>query len=293
MESKAGKAMVGTLYLCATPIGNLEDITLRALKILESVDLIACEDTRVSAKLLSHFDIHTKTTSYHEHNKLSKGEKILEALQSGKDVALISDAGMPGISDPGEDLVKRCIEESIPYTVIPGASAGISALVLSGISTRRFVFEGFLPKNKKEREEILNKLKNETSTIVLYETPHRIKDSLKELLDFLGNRDVSIVRELTKKHEEINNLTLAEACEEYNKREPKGEYVIIIEGRSKKELEEEKKLQWMEMSVEEHLLKYISEGIEKKDAMKLVAKDRGVSKREIYNALIDNKGDEK
>lgn len=277
--------MLGTLFLCATPIGNMEDITIRAINTLKEVDFIACEDTRVSAKLLSRYDIHTKTTAYHEHNKKSKGEKLMELLKDGKNIALITDAGMPGISDPGEDMVKLCLDEGIPVTVLPGASAGISALAQSGISARRFVFEGFLPTKNKERKAILKEISKETRTVILYEAPHRLKTTLIELYDALGERNIFIARELTKKFEDKERTTLSEAIENAEKKEPRGEYVIVLEGCSKEKLQQDSIEKWNSTSLSNHMEYYEKQGMERKDAMKAVAKDRGVSKREIYDLL--------
>ena len=278
--------MSGTLYLVATPIGNMEDMTYRAVRILSEVDLIACEDTRTSRKLLDHFDIHTPTTSYHEFNKIEKAPTLLRALEDGKDVALISDAGSPGISDPGEELVAMCYEEGYNVSAIPGATASVVALTSSGQKTRRFAFEAFLPKEKKERRRVLEEMERETRTLIVYEAPHRLKETLKELLQVLGNRDITICRELTKKFEEHRKTTLEDACAYYETNDPRGEYVLIIAGKTKEEVAAEETARWEELSIEEHLQKYLDEGLDKKEAMKAVAKDRGVSKRDIYNALL-------
>ena len=279
--------MAGTLYLCATPIGNLEDMTFRAVRILKEVDLIAAEDTRNSIKLLNHFEIKTPMTSYHEYNKIEKGHKLVERLLSGEDVALITDAGTPGISDPGEELVKMCLEAGVAVTAVPGAAACITALIISGLSTRRFAFEAFLPSDKKERKEVLAELVNETRTMVIYEAPQRLQKTLEELYQTLGDRRITVCRELTKKHETAFATTLREAGDYYKEHEPKGECVLVIEGKSRKELREEAQAKWEEMSLEEHMNYYESQGISRKEAMKLVAKDRGVGKRDIYKALID------
>lgn len=279
--------MSGKLFLCATPIGNLEDITLRVLRTLKEVDLIAAEDTRNSIKLLNHFEIKTPMTSYHEYNKIEKGHKLVERLLSGEDVALITDAGTPGISDPGEELVKMCLEAGVAVTAVPGAAACITALIISGLSTRRFAFEAFLPSDKKERKEVLAELVNETRTMVIYEAPHRLQKTLEELYQTLGDRRITVCRELTKKHETAFATTLREAGDYYKEHEPKGECVLVIEGKSRKELREEAQAKWEEMSLEEHMNYYESQGISRKEAMKLVAKDRGVGKRDIYKALID------
>lgn len=279
--------MSGTLYLCATPIGNLEDMTFRVIRTLKEVDLIAAEDTRNSIKLLNHFEIQTPMTSYHEYNKYEKGRKLVEKLQDGMNIALITDAGTPGISDPGEELVKMCYEVGIPVTSLPGAAACITALTLSGLSTRRFAFEAFLPTDKKEKEMVLQEIERETRTIIMYEAPHRLLKTLKMLSERLGKeRRITVCRELTKRHETAFATTLEEACAYYNEQPPKGECVLVIEGRSREQIAQEEKAQWEEMSIEEHMEHYLSQGIDKKEAMKKVAKDRGVSKRDIYNALI-------
>lgn len=279
--------MSGILYLCATPIGNLEDMTFRVIRTLKEVDLIAAEDTRNSIKLLNHFEIQTPMTSYHEYNKYEKGRKLVEKLQDGMNIALITDAGTPGISDPGEELVKMCYEAGISVTSLPGAAACITALTLSGLSTRRFAFEAFLPTDKKEKELVLQEIERETRTIIMYEAPHRLLKTLKMLSERLGKeRRITVCRELTKRHETAFATTLEEACAYYNEQPPKGECVLVIEGRSREQIAQEEKAQWEEMSIEEHMEHYLSQGIDKKEAMKKVAKDRGVSKRDIYNALI-------
>lgn len=278
--------MAGKLYLCATPIGNLEDITYRVVRILGEVDLIAAEDTRNSIKLLNHFGIKTPMTSYHEHNKIEKGKKLVEKLQSGMQIALITDAGTPGISDPGEELVKMCYEAGVEVTSLPGATACVTALTLSGLPTRRFAFEAFLPADKKEKQAVLQELAGETRTIILYEAPHRLIRTLQELADALGNRKLTVCRELTKKHETVFVTTIEDAIVYYKDNEPKGECVLILEGRSREELKQEEVAKWEEMSVSEHMNYYLSRGIEKKDAMKKVARDRAISKREVYQALL-------
>lgn len=278
--------MAGKLYLCATPIGNLEDITYRVVRILQEVDLIAAEDTRNSIKLLNHFEIKTPMTSYHEYNKIEKGRKLVEKLQEGLDIALITDAGTPGISDPGEELVKMCYEEGIEVTSLPGAAACITALTLSGLSTRRFAFEAFLPADKKDKQIILKELEKETRTIILYEAPHRLVRTLQELLDTLGNRRITVCRELTKKHETAFVTTLEEAVSYYEENEPKGECVLVVEGKSREELKQEEVAEWEEMSIEEHMDYYLKQGVDKKEAMKKVAKDRGITKRDVYQQLI-------
>ena len=278
--------MAGILYLCATPIGNLEDMTLRALRILKEVDLIAAEDTRNSIKLLNHFDIHTPMTSYHEFNKFEKGRELVGQLLEGKSIALITDAGMPGISDPGEELVHMAGEAGITVTVLPGACAAVSALVLSGLSTRRFCFEAFLPTDKKERREVLEELKTETRTIVLYEAPHRLSRTLQELLENFGNRTLSIVRELTKKHETVFCTTLAGAVAYYTENEPRGEYVLVLAGADREDMRRKEQQDWLLLPLKEHMEHYLSQGMAQKEAMKAVAADRGMSKREIYAQLL-------
>ena len=277
----------GTLYLCATPIGNLEDMTFRVIRTLKEVDMIAAEDTRNSIKLLNHFEIKTPMTSYHEYNKIEKGHKLVQMLLEGKNLALITDAGTPGISDPGEELVQMCYEAGVPVTSLPGAAACITALTLSGLSTRRVAFEAFLPSDKKERQQVLEELKNDTRTVICYEAPHRLVKTLKELLEALGNRRITICRELTKKHETAWQTHIAEACEYYQENAPKGECVLVIEGRSREELKAEEQEQWEQMPLEAHMEHYESQGMDHKSAMKQVAKDRGVSKRDIYRMLLE------
>jgi 16S rRNA (cytidine1402-2'-O)-methyltransferase len=279
--------MSGTLYLCATPIGNLEDMTLRVLRTLKEVDLIAAEDTRNSIKLLNHFDIHTPMTSYHEFNKIEKAHQLAEQLLEGKNIALITDAGTPGISDPGEELVKIAYEAGAKVTSLPGASAVVTALTLSGLSTRRFAFEAFLPKDKKLRKAVLEEMNRETRTIVMYEAPHHLKATLKELLSALGDRKITLCRELTKKFEEADRTSISEAIAYYEEHDPRGEYVLVIEGRDRKELEQEEQQAWEKMSLQEHMELYESQGIPHKEAMKLVAKDRGLSKRDVYKQLLE------
>lgn len=278
--------MAGKLFLCATPIGNLEDITYRVVRTLKEVDLIGAEDTRNSIKLLNHFDIKTPMTSYHEFNKYDKAKQLVQMMLNGKNVAIITDAGTPGISDPGEEVVRQCYEAGIEVSSLPGAAACVTALTMSGQKTRRFCFEAFLPSDKKEKSTVLEELKNETRTIVIYEAPHRLVRTLKELRDALGNRSITLCRELTKKYEEADKTTIDGAIEKYNEKEPKGEFVLVIEGKSQEEIKEEKRKQWEDMSIEEHMEYYVNQGNDKKAAMKLVAKDRGVSKRDIYNTLI-------
>lgn len=279
--------MAGILYLCATPIGNLEDMTFRCVRILKEVDLIAAEDTRNSIKLLNHFEIRTPMTSYHEYNKIAKGQKLVERLKGGENIALITDAGTPGISDPGEELVAMCHEAGIQVMAVPGAAACVTALTISGLPTRRFAFEAFLPVDKKERIAVLEELKEETRTIVMYEAPHRLLKTLKLLGEMLGNRRISVCRELTKKHETVFATTIDEAVSYYETQEPKGECVLVIAGKSREEQRAQAIRQWENMSISEHMEYYMEQGTQKKDAMKLVAKDRGVSRREIYQALLE------
>lgn len=278
--------MAGTLYLCATPIGNLEDMTFRAINVLRQVDLIAAEDTRNSRKLLNYFEIKTPMTSYHEFNKYDKGRWLVAQLLEGKNIAVITDAGMPGISDPGEELVSMAQEAGILVTVVPGACACVAALVLSGLPTGRFCFEAFLPAEKKVRQEILEELRTETRTVVLYEAPHRLAKTLAELYGTLGERRLTVCRELTKKHETVFAATLSEAAAYYTEHEAKGECVLVMEGVSREVLRQERQEDYAKLSVEEHMDRYLSEGMSKKDAMKAVAADRGLGKREIYAMLL-------
>lgn len=278
--------MAGRLYLCATPIGNLEDITLRVLRTLKEVDLIAAEDTRNSIKLLNHFEIKTPMTSYHEYNKIDKAYTLIEKMQEGQNIALITDAGTPGISDPGEDLVRLAYEAGIEVTSLPGPAACVTALTLSGLSTRRFAFEAFLPMEKKERQEVLKELIDETRTIIIYEAPHKLVRTLKDLKDTLGNRRMTLCRELTKKHETAFRTTIEDLLHFYENEKPLGECVLVIEGKSRQELKEEAATSWENISIEEHMEIYEKQGLPRKEAMKQVAKDRGVSKRDIYQALL-------
>lgn len=279
----------GKLYLCATPIGNLEDITLRVLRVLKEVDLIAAEDTRNSIHLLNHFDIHTPLTSYHEYNRIEKALQLVDKIKKGTNVALITDAGTPAISDPGEDLVRICCEQGIEVTSLPGAAACITALTLSGLSTRRFCFEAFLPRDKKERQRILEELKTETRTIILYEAPHHLISTLQELLKNLGDRKAALCRELTKKYETVLRIPISEILEYYSENPIRGECVIVLEGCNPKDLEEEKKKSWDSMPLEEHMAIYINQGMDRKNAMKMIAKDRGLSKRDVYRMLLEEK----
>lgn len=278
--------MAGMLYICATPIGNLEDITLRTLRILEEVDLIAAEDTRHSIKLLNHYEIKTPMTSYHEFNKYDKAAQLVEKMKQGTNIALITDAGTPAISDPGEELVKQCHAAGIEVTSLPGPSAFVTALTISGKPTRRFCFEAFLPYDKKERAQVLEELKTETRTIMLYEAPHKLKKTLKDLYEAMGDREISLCKELTKKHETNFRTTLSGAIAYYEQEEPRGEFVLVIEGISIEALKEDEMQEFLAMTIEEHMQFYMDQGVDKKEAMKKVAKDRGVSKRDIYQALL-------
>ena len=276
----------GILYLCATPIGNLNDISQRVLETLNEVDIIAAEDTRNSIKLLNRFGIKTPMTSYHEYNRYDKAADLIDKLREGKDIALTTDAGTPGISDPGEVLVSMCYDAGIRVTSLPGACALITALTMSGLKTRRFCFEAFLPADKKERREILAELQNDTRTIIIYEAPHHLKKTLKELREALGNRNIALCRELTKQFEEVRRMRLDEAVAFYEENEPRGEYVLVIEGRNRQDIREEEKREWLDMPIEEHMKVYEDEGLDRKECMKRVAKDRGMSKREVYNLLV-------
>ena len=278
--------MAGKLYLCATPIGNLEDITFRVVRTLKEVDVIAAEDTRNSIKLLNHFEIKTPLTSYHEFNKYDKAKVLVGRMLGGENIALITDAGTPGISDPGEELVRQCYEAGVEVTSLPGAAACVTALTLSGLSTRRFAFEAFLPADKKEKAAILEELKSETRTIIIYEAPHRLKKTITELLSALGNRRLTAVKEITKLHENVFLTTLEEALVYYEENEPRGEYVLVIEGRKIEELKKEKELSFQEMDINEHMKLYLDKGMNKKEAMKAVAVDRGIPKREVYKMLL-------
>ncbi|MCR4842169.1 MAG: 16S rRNA (cytidine(1402)-2'-O)-methyltransferase [Eubacterium sp.] len=278
--------MAGTLYICGTPIGNLEDMTYRAVRVLAEADIIAAEDTRNSIKLLNHFDIHTPLTSYHEFNKTEKAEELCDRLAEGRDIALITDAGMPAVSDPGEELVAMAAERGFDIRVVPGPTACVSALAVSGLPTGRFAFEAFLPKDKKKRESVLESLRDETRTIIMYEAPHHLIATLKELGKYLGaDRRIALCRELTKVHEEALRTTIGEALVHYDEEAPRGEFVLVIEGRSFKELEEESRRKWDEVDIKSHVEMYEKKGMDHKAAMKQAATDRGVPKREIYNAL--------
>lgn len=277
--------MAGTLYLCATPIGNLGDMTPRVVETLNMVDVIAAEDTRNSIKLLNHFDIHTPMTSYHEYNKVEKAQLLTERLLAGQNVALITDAGTPAISDPGEVLVRMCLEQGIPVTSLPGPAACITALTLSGLSTRRFCFEGFLPAEKRDKAAVLQELSQESRTIILYEAPHHLVRTLEELHRVLGQRRITLCRELTKRFETVMPTTLEGALAYYREEEPRGEYVLVIEGKSLAQKKQEDIAAWEDKSIEEHMEYYRMQGLDEKAAMKQVARDRGVSKRDIYRHL--------
>ena len=280
--------MAGKIYLVATPIGNLSDISMRAIETLKNVDIIACEDTRNTIRLLNHFEIKGHLTSYHEYNKIDKAYELCEKVKEGKNIAFVSDAGMPAISDPGYELVDIAYKEGLEVTVVPGASAVVSALAISGISSRRFAFEGFLPADKNEKKEILTELSQESRTLILYEAPHRLLKTLKELLEYMGDRNIAIVREITKLHEEVLKGRLAEIISDYESEKVaiRGEYVLVIEGKSLLEKREERQKSFEEVSIREHYEKYIAEGMDKKEAMKAVAKDRGIQKREVYKELL-------
>lgn len=279
--------MAGQLYICATPIGNLEDITLRVLRTLKEVDVIAAEDTRNTIKLLNHFEIKTPMTSYHEYNKVDKARYLVEQMARGVSVALVTDAGTPAISDPGEELVRQCYEAGISMTSLPGPAACITALTISGLPTRRFCFEAFLPADKKERKEVLEELQSETRTMIIYEAPHHLAKTLRELAEALGDRRISICKELTKTFEQVFQTTLFQAAERFETEAPRGEQVLVIEGRSRAEMKAEEQKSWEEIPLSEHMERYLSQGIEKKEAMRMVAKDRGISKREVYQGLLE------
>jgi len=287
IQNRPYDSVSGTLYLCATPIGNLEDITFRVLRTLKEVDVIAAEDTRNSIKLLNHFEIKTPMTSYHEYNKIEKGRELVQQLLAGTNIALITDAGTPGISDPGEELVRMAREAGVTVTSLPGACACVTALTMSGLPTRRFAFEAFLPSDKKECRQILDDLKEETRTIILYEAPHRLKKTLALLLETLGDRQMTVCRELTKKHEATVSGLLSEVIAHFEAEEPRGECVLVLHGKDFAEIEKEEQAKWQEMSIAEHVEYYISRGMDKKEAMKAAATDRGMSKRDIYQALLE------
>lgn len=278
---------MGKLYLVPTPIGNLKDITLRALEVLKNADIIAAEDTRQSLKLLNHYEIKKPLISYHQHNEGDKSEDIIKRLEGGENVALVTDAGTPGISDPGSVIVNKCIENNIDFEVLPGATAITTALVYSGLDTSKFIFRGFLPRENKERLPIAEELKERTETIIFYEAPHRLRDTLEFLLKEFGNRNIALCRELTKLHEEIIRLPLNDALEYYENLQPRGEYVLVMEGKSLEKIEEERLKQWEKLTIPQHILKYINEGLSKKEAVKQVAKDRNLPKSEVYKHSID------
>lgn len=276
----------GTLYLVATPIGNLQDITIRAINTLKEVELIAAEDTRQTIKLLNHFEIKKPLVSYYEHNKIVKGNYLIEQLLQGKDIALVSDAGTPGISDPGEDLVRLCIENEVKVTMIPGPVAAVTGMVISGLPTGRFVFEGFLPMNKRIRQERLRQLKDETRTIIFYEAPHKLPYTLKDMYNAWGDRRIALARELTKRYEEVIRCNLSQAAERYQEEAPKGEFVVVVEGQDQKVLLEQEMDKFAHISIEEHVERYTGEGLSKKEAIKKVAEDRGMNKRDVYNSVM-------
>ncbi|WP_139903562.1 16S rRNA (cytidine(1402)-2'-O)-methyltransferase [Clostridium thermarum] len=278
---------MGRLYMVPTPIGNLKDITLRALEVLKEVDLIAAEDTRQTLKLLNHFEIKKPLISYHQHNENQKGEDLIERLKAGESVAIVTDAGTPGISDPGSVIVKRCIEEGFDFEVLPGATAVTTALVYSGLDTTAFIFKGFIPRENKDRNNLVEDLKDRRETIIFYEAPHRLRETLSFLRESFGNRNIAICRELTKLHEQILRMTLDDAITHYKENQPRGEYVLVLQGKSEEEIIKEERALWEELTIEEHILKYIDQGFNKKDAIKKVAKDRGLSKSEVYAHSIN------
>lgn len=288
MNEYENKGRQGILYLCATPIGNLEDMPVRAVRIMKEADLIAAEDTRNSIKLINHFEIDTPMTSYHEYNKVDKAKVLVDKMLAGQTVALITDAGTPGISDPGEELVRQAVQAGINVTSVPGPAACINALIISGLPTRRFVFEAFLPSDKKERAAVLEELSHETRTMIIYEAPHRLCRTLAELAEVLGgDRQIAVCKELTKRHETVYRSDIKGAVDYYNANEPRGEYVLVIAGLNREDIIRDKQDAWKEMPLEEHLKHYESQGIERREAIKLVAKDRGVPKREIYNMTLN------
>ena len=287
VKSETNKS--GTLYLVATPIGNLEDITFRAIRTLKEVDLIAAEDTRQTIKLLNHFEIKKPLVSYYEHNKVVKGNYLIQQLKEGKNIALVSDAGSPGISDPGEDMVRLAIENGITATMIPGPVAAITGLVISGLPTGRFVFEGFLPMNKRTRQEKLKHLKNEVRTIIFYEAPHKLTYTLKDLYSAFGDRRIALARELTKRYEEVVRCTISEAIEKYDETPPKGEFVVILEGEDEELIQKNEQEVYSDIPLEQHVQMYVDKGMTKKDAIKKVAEDRGLNKRDVYNQVMIKK----
>ena len=279
--------MSGKLYLVGTPIGNLKDITLRALETLRECDVVAAEDTRQTLKLLNHFNIKKAMISYHKFNENDKSSEIIDLLLSGKNIALVTDAGMPGISDPGSVIIKRCIEGNIPFEIIPGATALITALVYSGIDTDKFVFRGFLPRENKDKKEVLEEIKGYRDTIIIYEAPHRLKNTLVFIKEILGDRNISICRELTKLHENIFRDTIKDAIEYYAEKQPRGEYVLVISGKSDEDIQKERKAKWENITIQEHILNYIKQGFTKKEAIKMTSKERGIPKSEVYKHSLD------
>ncbi|SHK26949.1 16S rRNA (cytidine1402-2'-O)-methyltransferase [Hathewaya proteolytica DSM 3090] len=278
---------MGKLYLVPTPIGNLKDITLRAIEVLQSVEVLASEDTRITLRLMNHLGIKKRLISYHKHNEQGQGEFIIDLLKDGIDVAIVTDAGTPGISDPGSIIVTKCIEEGIPFEVLPGATAITTAVVYSGLDTSGFVFKGFLPRENKPRREVLTKLKDIEETLIFYEAPHRLVNTLKAIQEVLGNRKISLCRELTKMHEEVLRFTLDEAISYYNEVEPRGEYVLVIQGKSLEEIKKEMEAKWNNITIKEHIVNYMKDGLSKKEAIKVVARDRGLPKNEIYKLSLD------
>jgi 16S rRNA (cytidine1402-2'-O)-methyltransferase len=277
----------GKLYLVPTPIGNLKDITLRALEILREVDVVAAEDTRQTLKLLNHFEIKKSLISYHKFNEQIKSDKIIELLMEGKSIAVVSDAGTPGISDPGSVIVERCIKENINFEVLPGATAITTALVYSGLDTTKFLFKGFLPRENKERKNVIKELLQSQETLIFYEAPHRLIDTLMFLLDTFGDRKIAVCRELNKLYEEIYRATLKEAVEYFSVNKPRGEFVLVLEGKKLEEIKEEQRGLWINLSIEEHIIKYVNQGMNKKEAIKLVAKEREMPKSEVYKFSMD------
>ena len=278
---------LGKLYLVPTPIGNLKDITLRALEVLKFVDIVAAEDTRQTLKLLNHFEIKKSLISYHKHNEQEKSEDIIELLKEGHNIAIVTDAGTPGISDPGAVIVKKCINENIDFEVLPGATAITTALVYSGLDTTKFLFRGFIPRENKERKILLNEIKDVKESIILYESPYRVVSTLETLLEYLGNRNVAICRELTKLHEEIKRGKIDELIDYFKNTAPKGEFVLVIEGKQQEHIDKENKEKWENLSIKDHILSVMESGISKKEAIKYVAKERGLSKNEVYKYAID------
>lgn len=277
----------GKIYLVPTPIGNLKDITLRALEVLENVDIIAAEDTRQTLKLLNHFDIKKTLISYHQHNEQGKSEDILDLAEQGKSIAIVTDAGTPGISDPGAVIVQKCIENNFEFEVLPGATAITTALVYSGLDTTKFVFRGFISRENKERKKLFEEVKNLRETIIFYESPHRLLSTLSTLMNELGNRRISVCRELTKLHEEIVRGSIEEVIQVFSDRTVKGEFVLVVEGKTQDEIDKECKDKWESLSIEEHVIAIMNEGLSKKDAIKKVAKERGIQKNEVYKVAID------